>query len=352
MDLLLPDSSTNTKKDDDIITPSEVLSLRIKTNSDSATHNLSTDTDCSVLQLKELVRNKLGPTARGRYLRLICQGRLLAPDRATLAEFQLKQDVVIHAVLAAPGVRGGQQASLSQGTSPSGSNRRRLRGVGVGANGLVVTRNGSNDDSSDGESGDSDLEQGRNGFDRLRNNDLSRSEVAAIRLYFSRQVDRFREQRNRSRSDSETNNRNGENSNNSSNNNNDSNGNSNNNEGTNDSATESRRDRLRLEDEWMATQGPTSEFRLNLNTNNPLMASRGVFGSAAELSTYTSQFTLGTDRDLWWGFVLGFFMGVVMMFWVWMPTVPHKQKLGILAGICAQMTLNMLRKNSFEDSAD
>lgn len=348
MDLLLPDNSTNTKKDDDIVTPPEVLSLRIKTNSDSTTHNISTNSDCSVLQLKELVRNKLGPTARGRYLRLICQGRLLAPDRATLSEFQLKQDVVIHAVLAAPGVRGGQQASLSQSTSSSSTNRRRLRGVGIGANGLVVPRNGSNDDSSDGESGDSDLEEGRMGFDRLRNNDRSRSEVAAIRLYFSRQVDRFRDQRNRNRSNSETNSNGSENN---TDNNNNANGNSNNNDGTNDTAAESRRERLRLEDEWMSTQGPTSEFRLNLNTNNPLMASR-VFGSAADFSNYTSQSTLGTDRDLWWGFVLGFFMGVVMMFWVWMPTVPHKQKLGILAGICAQMTLNLLRKNSFEDSAD
>ena len=97
----------------------------------------------------------------------------------------------------------------------------------------------------------------------------------------------------------------------------------------------------------MEAQGPSSEFRLNLNTNNPLLASR-MFGSAVDFSNY-AQASLGTDRDLWWGFVLGFFMGFVMMFWVWMPTVPHKQKLGILTGICFQMTLKMLRKNSGDD---
>ena len=30
-----------------------------------------------------------------------------------------------------------------------------------------------------------------------------------------------------------------------------------------------------------------------------------------------------------------------MMFWVWLPTVPHKQKLGLLAGMCCNLVLGM-----------
>ena len=52
----------------------------------------------------------------------------------------------------------------------------------------------------------------------------------------------------------------------------------------------------------------------------------------------------GTDKDFVWGFILGFFVGFIMLFWVWMPTVPHKQKSGIIAGISFQLGLNLLRK--------
>ncbi len=44
--------------------------------------------------------------SRDRYLRLICSGRLLAPDSTVLSEFKcIKDGSVIHAILAAPGVR-------------------------------------------------------------------------------------------------------------------------------------------------------------------------------------------------------------------------------------------------------
>ena len=46
--------------------------------------------------------------------------------------------------------------------------------------------------------------------------------------------------------------------------------------------------------------------------------------------------------------VLGFFVGFLMLVWVWMPTVPHKQKLGILAGISFQLAMNFLKENADE----
>ena len=58
--------------------------------------------------------------------------------------------------------------------------------------------------------------------------------------------------------------------------------------------------------------------------------------------------SLGTQRDFFWGFLLGFFVGFFLLFWIWMPSVSHRQKLGILAGIGAQMFFNLL----IRDGAD
>ena len=181
-------------------------------------------------------------------------------------------------------------------------------------------------------------------------------------------------------------------------------------------------DRLRMEDEWMSTQGPYSEFRMNLNTSNPLLlaaitgtggggggvsgmvdpmitatmgagigGARGLFFRSRtssnnpnnndnddtddddlfgqSLSTGTTPGVgfngagsfhpymmgplppAGTDKDFVWGFILGFFVGFVMLFWVWMPTVPHRQKLGIISGISFQLALNLLRKSTQTDVA-
>jgi len=209
----------------------------------------------------------------------------------------------LHAVLAAAGVRGGQQAALARGVS------RRYRGTGVGAGGRVVRATNDSDDEENEESADEEEGRERIGFDRLRSTGLSRSEIAAIRSYFSRNVDRFIQAHPDIASESA----NGE--------------------------TDPRRRRLLHEDAWMQAQGPTSEFRFNLNQNNPFL----------RMSSETPLFratTVGTDRDFLWGFLLGFFVGFLMLVWVWMPTVPHKQKLGILAGISFQLAMNFLKSSS------
>jgi DUF2407 C-terminal domain len=96
------------------------------------------------------------------------------------------------------------------------------------------------------------------------------------------------------------------------------------------------------EDAWMQSQGPASEFRLNLNQNNPLL----------RFNTEMFPSRMGTDRDFVWGFLLGFFVGLLMLVWVWMPTVPHKQKLGILTGISLQLALSLLRNQEEEPNFD
>eukprot|EP00978_Attheya_sp_CCMP212_P024277 scaffold76031_cov56-Attheya_sp.AAC.2 len=110
----------------------------------------------------------------------------------------------------------------------------------------------------------------------------------------------------------------------------------------------------------MTAQGPNSEFRLNLNASNPLLLHAHhrslLFSSSGGTTTGTNNGAttgahasttpiMGTDRDFMWGFILGFFVGFVMLFWVWIPTVPHKQKMGILTGICFQLALGAMQAN-------
>ncbi|CAB9500234.1 DUF2407 ubiquitin-like domain [Seminavis robusta] len=276
------------------------LALRIKSFKDV---EIRINDASSVSQVKEAVRNALGEQADDRYLRLICKGRLLAPDTSALREFSVRNGDVLHAVLAAAGVRGGQQAALARGIS------RRYRGTGVGAGGRAVRAGADSDDDDDNNNGDSaDEEEGREriGFDRLRSTGLSRSEIAAIRSYFSRNVDRYVQAHPEVASEA--------------------------------NESDNRRRRLLQEDAWMQAQGPTSEFRFNLNQNNPFLR----FSSDTPLFRAT---TVGTDRDFLWGFLLGFFVGFLMLVWVWMPTVPHKQKLGILTGISFQLAMNFMKDN-------
>jgi DUF2407 ubiquitin-like domain len=76
------------------------LRLRIKAFQDVEVRTCLNE---SVADLKQAVR--LALKAEHRYLRLICRGRLLAPDTSLVRDMGLKDGDVVHAVLAAPGVR-------------------------------------------------------------------------------------------------------------------------------------------------------------------------------------------------------------------------------------------------------
>lgn len=286
-----------------------ILNLRVKSIQDVS---ISLSKQSTVQDAKQAVREALGVES-GRYLRLIASGRLLAPDTAQLHQFSIKTGDVLHAVLAAAGVRGGQQAALSRASSATTS--RRYRGTGVGLLGRVVrpSNQGLSDDDESSDEEDAENPRERLGFDRLRSAGMSRHEITAIRSYFSRSVDRYVEQHSPSIPDTET---------------------------------DLSRRRLLQEDAWMQAQGPASEFRLNLNQSNPLFWRSSVGGAGPQTSLFPTR--IGTDRDFLWGFLLGFFVGFLMLVWVWMPTVPHKQKLGILTGISLQLALTLL-KNSEEE---
>jgi len=378
------------KKTDD--ESNDAVTLRIKCNSPgidapkdgSDWFRVMSSLGVDVQTLKQQVRDTIGETARGRYLRLIAKGRLLAPDSALLKDFHLKQEDYIHAVVAPVGVRGGQQAVMAQANNPTSSgpmSRRQMRSVGVGPTGLILARRQDESDSSEEEmdvesaNRSNNRRRERRGFDRLRNGtvpglssvNLTRDEVAAIRLYFRRSVDQFAERRRRRQqrraaavaaagiADSNTTQETSP-------------------IGTAGAETstpapsspvsdEARRrlERFEIEEEWMTAQGSMSEFRMNLRANastsmilssRPRMGSNSIFDTGrsrnATNNTLAST-TIGNDRDFMWGFFMGFFVGFVMLFWVWMPTVSHKQKIGILTGISCQLGFHMLQQSAIEN---
>mmetsp|Transcript_22407 Transcript_22407/g.63498 ORF Transcript_22407/g.63498 Transcript_22407/m.63498 type:complete len:418 (+) Transcript_22407:94-1347(+) len=374
------------------IGPQDTLQLRIKSFilGPNADLPIRVNAQAQVAILKDIVKRRLlkkeaeeagddgsnddnsGSRASDRYLRLICKGKLLAPDSAPLSEFSMESDDVVHAVLSAQGVKGGQQAALARaapvaiggaGNESSTNGRsnigsiadaimsqgRRRTGIMMGPGGRILRTqragNGSDDDDEDSDSdSDSDSQhstrnntaennaQGqpstatatssstsrrrtnassssssattrRMGFDRLRSSGLSRAQIRVIRTYFSRHVDRHAQQH------------------------------------PNDHLDEPDliRRRLLMEDDWMSLQGPTSDFRMNLNQASSRF-------TATTTTAATTSTIIGTDRDFIWGFCLGFFIGFIMLLWIWIPTVSHKQKIGILTGISFSLTMNVFQQ--------
>jgi hypothetical protein len=347
--------------DSDFHLQPNVLEIRIKSGTDVVVRIADPDHTATVLDLKEAAATAMKKQAQDHYIRLIRNGRMLAPDDAVLHELGVVTGDVIHAVMTTltttsstvTGILGsagstttirnqpqGPQAALQSGTTAF--QRRSFRGAGINAAGLAV-RDANADGSAQDSEHDSDNEEdmdveaanaaiaNRLGFDRLRNSGMRRQEVLAMRSYFSRHVDRWIRQ----------------------------------NQAAADAAAgvepDPMRRRLMQEDAWMSAQGPASEFRLNLagswqarslmmsnistGMNDALWrtgAGTGV-GTPGMNATAGMSSSIGTDRDFVWGFMLGFFVGFLMLVWVWMPTVPHKQKLGILTGISLQLALGMLK---------
>ena len=316
------------------------LTLRIQTAT-GRPHTVSVVENASVACLKQTVIATTN-TTNNPYIRLIAAGRLLAPDTALLQEFQLQSEQVVHAVIVAQQQSNGVQAAVQQG-------RQLQQHAGVNASGWAVRR--TEDDDDDDEDGilyynnepegvddddDNDIEAGTTttttrtrsrrsttqhhrttmmGFDRLRDAaGLSRGEITAIRIYFHGAVDRWIHQHPAI---------------------------------AQEIARQEPHDVLRRrrvqEERWMDAQGPASEFRINLNLPAAANNTTGGLRSSSSSSSSSPWRGVGTDRDFMWGCMLGFCVGKLMLVWVWMPTVPHKQKLGILTGYCFSLTMGMFR---------
>jgi hypothetical protein len=330
------------------------------------------------------------------YIRLIAAGRLLAPDSALLNEFALSDNQVIHAVILdrPPPPLLSQQ---SQQLPNSGGNRTDNDDYDEEEEGVYyqeeeeVDIDGSDDQilspllpEEEDDSGivDVDLDQmemgtlprpsrtrttttptsrGRRaverppapqsstpprqrrsrrhqpqppqrqrlplGFDRLRTTaSLRRTEITVLRMYFNSHIDAFLRERPELVAHLQR-----------------------------IEPTDTLRRRRWAEQAWMEAQSPTSDFAMNVmdqqHNYNGVVATTTAGGGIGLRSTTPLMTTTttrlnhhrGTDnREFIWGFLLGYFVGYYMLIWVWIPSIPYRQKMGILAGYCLSITMGLL----------
>ncbi|CAH0493883.1 unnamed protein product [Peronospora farinosa] len=156
---------------------------------------------------------------------------------------------------------------------------------------------------------DSDIEENdelsaRRGFDRLRDR-LSREEVQALRLYFYPQLSVYISQAERV-------------------------------------SGESSEDRIyRLEDEWMASQGPQSEFALNVVPTARIAMDAQIDMNGMNSSILAAD-NEGTGTEFLWGFLMGLLLGVFMLLMLLDRSVPRKQKVGLLLGVSMNFFLSVV----------
>ncbi|DBA04960.1 TPA: hypothetical protein N0F65_006962 [Lagenidium giganteum] len=171
-------------------------------------------------------------------------------------------------------------------------------------------------------------DENRRGFDRLRDR-LSREEIQALRLYFYPQLSVFITQAERI-------------------------------------PGESSEDHIyRLEEEWMAQQGPQSEFGkhfrhvevamvwCNALTAFCLLVALNVLPSArfsaenqmdmvAMNGSILAADNEGTGTEFLWGFLMGLLLGVFMLLMLLDRSVPRKQKIGLLLGVSMNFFLSVV----------
>ncbi|KAJ0401593.1 hypothetical protein P43SY_008668 [Pythium insidiosum] len=145
----------------------------------------------------------------------------------------------------------------------------------------------------------------RRGFDRLRDR-LSREEVQALRLYFYPQLSLYISQAERV-------------------------------------PGESSEDRIyRLEEEWMASQGPHSEFALNVVPTARIAMDQMDVNVDSSILAADNE---GTGTEFLWGFLMGLLLGVFMLLMLLDRSVPRKQKIGLLLGVSMNFFLSVVPKS-------
>eukprot|EP00611_Tribonema_gayanum_P022866 TRINITY_DN4688_c0_g1_i1.p2 TRINITY_DN4688_c0_g1~~TRINITY_DN4688_c0_g1_i1.p2 ORF type:complete len:124 (-),score=35.04 TRINITY_DN4688_c0_g1_i1:425-796(-) len=99
----------------------------------------------------------------------------------------------------------------------------------------------------------------------------------------------------------------------------------------------------RAEEAWMAAQSASSEFALNTARRTAAMREGGLPMAQVWASTDDEMENpeIGTSRDFVFGFIMGGFLGFIMLFWLWEPNVPHRQKGGIVAGVMFNLLINL-----------
>ncbi|CAI5730442.1 unnamed protein product [Peronospora destructor] len=158
--------------------------------------------------------------------------------------------------------------------------------------------------ASDSDIEENDQPSARRGFDRLRDR-VSREEVQALRLYFYPQLSVYISQAERV-------------------------------------SGESSEDRIyRLEEEWMASQGPQSEFALNVVPTARIAMDAQIDMNGMNSSILAAD-NEGTGTEFLWGFLMGLLLGVFMLLMLLDRSVPRKQKVGLLLGVSMNFFLSVV----------
>lgn len=93
------------------------------------------------------------------------------------------------------------------------------------------------------------------------------------------------------------------------------------------------------EEAWMSAQSESSEFAIN--TGRQRRAALLPRAAVGTWSDYDETPPIGSTRDFVFGFIMGFFLRYIMLFWVFEGSVPQRQKLGILCGVLLHLTMTV-----------
>jgi hypothetical protein len=341
----------------------DMINVKVKAANQPRDAIISLRSDDSVGTFKRKVTADLNYT--GKNVRLISSGKLLDPDSACISKFGITEGSYVHVVVSDLKSTPSHQSSTSQ------------------SNPIAAAPT---------------LPVNPRGFDRLVCSSFSMDEAAALRSSFTSQVDEYSAQNPPRQSNTLPAAENGGHD--SDGSDNDSDGNAS--DGNVPLLSRRSRDgsgsshsgsgvlpedpvsyRYRMEEEWMALQGPASEFYMNLPvtmasalaTGTPLnslssttqfpmsmaalyqmrraaLAAQLSAGSDSPLLTPgSSNGTTGGSRDFLWGFLLGFTLGFLMLFCVWDRNVSQKQKLGIMCGVSAHMLSAYFQQQSAHTAA-
>jgi hypothetical protein len=139
--------------------------------------------------------------------------------------------------------------------------------------------------------------------------------------------------------------------------------------------------RYRMEEEWIALQGPTSEYYINLPRNvnsnsnalnininenasvaerirllmtarNSLIAQNGGIISQGTTTNFNTIQNAGTGRDFVWGVLLGFAFGFLMLFCLWDRNISQRQRIGILVGVSLGTMTQLFHEYKYANSVD
>lgn len=260
------------------------ITLRIiVSNGEVRDKEVTVNTSDTVESLKQVVSKAIG--ASGKFLRLIASGRMIAPNEARLDTFPLKNGSVVHAVISNVAPRMEQVQIPVAPPEP-----------------------------------ESDEESEHRGFDRFRDHGVTREGVESLRAFFSDQVHNYAvESLGVDRASL---------------------------------ADQTRENRLRFEEAWITTHGQ-GEFGMNINAipneddtseaSTVLLTRSRYMPNSLGIHPQDGS-NLGLPRDLVLGFLMGLFLGIIMLFWIWERSVSHRHKMGILSGISCQLAIRYLKK--------